>query len=158
MAASGDPIRRCVCVLRVFVRLGACFVHICIAHFLCMRDGVMILDVHVHVCMRDAGEVIRLAAGHVLEIMLDGDPAILRRSAAAVLLVDGALVAYGGGWEEEVTLQLPYPGHGFHTLTLGVVSDSITPVSPSPNPSKRTHLGSPSGSVRHSLILLPSNT
>jgi hypothetical protein len=123
-----------------------------------MRDGVMILDVHMHVCMRDAGEVIRLAAGHVLEIMLDGDPAVLRRGAAAVLLVDGALVAYGGGWEEEVTLQLPYPGHGLHTLTLGVVSDSIAPVSPSPNPSKRTHLGSPSGSIRHSLIRLPSST
>ena len=62
--------------------------------------------------------------GQLLEVKLRGDPAVKRRGAAAVLLLDGALVAYGGAWEEEDTLQLPAQSSGSHTLTLGVVSDT----------------------------------
>ena len=70
------------------------------------------------------GEVLRVPPGQLFEVTLRGDPAVKRRGAAAVLLLDGALVAYGGGWEEEDTLQLPAQPSGSHTLTLGVVSDT----------------------------------
>ena len=41
-----------------------------------------------------------------------------------MLLLDGAMVAYGGGWEKEETLQLPAVTKGTHTISLGVVSDT----------------------------------
>jgi len=70
------------------------------------------------------GELLVQAAGQAFEVALEGDAAELPRGAAAVLLLDGALVAYGGGWEAEDTLLLPALGSGAHTVSLGVVSDT----------------------------------
>lgn len=70
------------------------------------------------------GEIIRQTPGELLDISLDGNPAVKRHGAAAVMLLDGALVAYGGGWEEDDSLVLPSVSTGTHTLTVGVVSDT----------------------------------
>jgi hypothetical protein len=70
------------------------------------------------------GESLAQAPGELLDVSLTGDPGMKLRGAAAVLLLDGALVAYGGGWEEDDTLVLPSVAAGAHRLTLGVVSDT----------------------------------
>lgn len=70
------------------------------------------------------GEIVLQQAGQAFEVALTGDVAELPRGAAAVLLLDGALVAYGGGWEAEDALLLPPLGSGAHRISLGVVGDT----------------------------------
>jgi hypothetical protein len=70
------------------------------------------------------GEIVLQQAGQAFEVVLAGDVAELPRGAAAVLLVDGALVAYGGGWEAGDALLLPPLGSGAHRISLGVVGDT----------------------------------
>lgn len=68
--------------------------------------------------------MIRQTPGELLDVSLHGDPAVKRRGAAAVMLLDGALMAYGGSWEEDGILSLPSVSTGTHRLTVGVVSDT----------------------------------
>jgi hypothetical protein len=70
------------------------------------------------------GEIVLQQTGQAFEVALAGDVAELPRGAAAVLLLDGALVAYGGGWEAEDALLLPPLGSGAHRISLGVVGDT----------------------------------